>query len=275
MQFKPKQPDRYNDRRDFQTIDNWVASVDNYFALTEAEPPAIYHYLNTIFIDDAATWFRFNYRNLDPAIVTWDDVKTALLAYFVPPNHVHRLRDEWAYIRQTIMINDYYTRLTQLAMQLGGITELIFLDKFIRGFKPKTRTEIELHDPQTLAEAVRLADHFDTIVYRQSYVAPQQSYQEDNRGEPMQLDALRLIHDEIADPLQIDALKIKAQSPKLKKLINEERAHLRSTNACFRCRKQGHIARECPSKTNAKPENLDRQSTRVSLLADDPPKWHP
>lgn len=71
---------------------------------------------------------------------------------------MRRLRDEWAYTRQTTSVTDYYTRLTQLAMQLGGVDEPNFLDKFIQGLKPKTKAEVELHDPQTLAEAVRLAD---------------------------------------------------------------------------------------------------------------------
>ena len=285
MQLKPKQPDTYDGKRDFQTIDNWIASVDSYFALTKAEPPEIYHYLNTVFTGNAATWYRFHHRNLDPATVTWNSVKTALLAYFIPPNHTRRLRDEWAYTRQTTTVNEYYTRLAQLTMQLGDITEPIFLDKFIRGLKPKTKTEVELHDPQTLAEAVRLADRYDTIVYRQPHFVPrpqqsypedtrnepmrpsfvpqqsrgqpmspsfvpqqQQSYQEDTRGEPMQLDTLRMAHDDTSTPVQIGAFRIKTQP--LKKLTDEERAHLRSTNACFKCRKQGHLARDCPTKTS-------------------------
>lgn len=42
MQLKPEQPDKYNGERDFQTINNWIASVNSYFALTEAEPPVIF-----------------------------------------------------------------------------------------------------------------------------------------------------------------------------------------------------------------------------------------
>ena len=55
MQLKSKQSEKYNGARDYQTIDNWVTSVDSYFALTGAEPPAIYYYLNTVFTGDAAT----------------------------------------------------------------------------------------------------------------------------------------------------------------------------------------------------------------------------
>ena len=140
-------------------------------------------------------------------------------------------------------------------MQMGGIDEPSFLNKFIHGLKPKTRTEVKLHDPQTLTDAVRLADRYDTIVYRQSHLAspPRSSPQEDTRGEPMQLDTLHMT----SSPIQIDAFRTKTQPSKLRKLTNEERAHLHSTNACFKCRKQGHIARECPSKTSY--PNSDRQ----------------
>jgi len=252
--LKPKQPEKYNGKRDFQTIDNWVASVDSYFALTEAEPPAIYHYLNTIFTGTAATWFRFQYGRLDPSAVTWNTVKEALLLYFVPPNHSRRLRDEWAYARQTTTVNEYYALLAQLAMQIGGIDEPTFLDKFIRGLKPRTKTEVELHNPQTLAEAVRIADRFDSIVYRktqpETFKPRNPSYLEDTRGEPMQIDALRT-----QDPIQIDALK-SAGTQKLRKLTEEERTHLRSIRACYKCRQPGHMARDCPTKNS---ENSTRQ----------------
>ena len=66
LQLKPKQPEKYNGKRDFQVIDNWITSVDSYFALTHAEAPDIYHYLNTILTGEAAAWFRFIYRNVDP-----------------------------------------------------------------------------------------------------------------------------------------------------------------------------------------------------------------
>ena len=55
MHLKSKQPEKYDGSRDFQKIDNWIASMDSYFAITEAQPSLIYHYLNTIFINEAAT----------------------------------------------------------------------------------------------------------------------------------------------------------------------------------------------------------------------------
>jgi hypothetical protein len=57
MQLKPKQLDKYDGKRDFQTIYNWIASVGSYFALTESKPTAIHHHLNTVFTGNATTSF--------------------------------------------------------------------------------------------------------------------------------------------------------------------------------------------------------------------------
>ena len=254
--LKPKQPEKFSGSRDQQAVISWITSVDSYFSLTNAEPPNVYHYLNTILAGEAAIWFRFHYRNPVPDTITWDDVKTSLKAYFVQPNHERRLRDDWAYLRQTTTVADFYSRLTQLAMQLDLVDEEQLLDKFIRGLKPKTKTEVELRDPTNLLDACKIADRFDTIVYRrQPLFMPQYStsstYVEDNRGEPMDIvvDSFRPARrSSIANKAQIDAFKAKAQPGPLKKLSDEERTYLRSINACFKCRKRGHMARECPSK---------------------------
>jgi len=268
MQLKPKQPEKYNGSRDFQKIDNWVASMDSYFAITEAQPPYIFHYLNTVFTDEAATWFRYSYGKQDPAEVTWQHVKDALLAYFVRPNHTRRLRDQWAEARQIGSVTEYHIYLARLAMQLGmgKDNEEEFLDKFIRGLKPNTRTELEFRDPKTIEEAVKWADTFDARYYRKKdnhrHYGPFSSgsnYQDDNRGEPMQLDVLQTSPHDNPASIQIDALKAKTTPAKLTKLTDKERTHLRSLGACFRCRKQGHMARECPSKINSNSGNYKRQ----------------
>jgi len=224
--------------------------MDSYFAITGAEPPLIYHYLNTIFIDEAATWYRYRFGKTEPSSLTWAVVRAELLAYFVKPNHMRRLRDQWAEARQTGTVTEYHTYLARLAMQIPNIGDEEFLDKFIRGLKPNTRTELEFRDPKTIVEAVKWADTFDARYYRKK--DNQQRYygsfgtstlrnHEDNRGEPM----------------QIDVLKTKPRSSKLTKLTDQEREHLRNIGACFRCRKQGHRANKCPTNENS--ENSKRQ----------------
>ena len=242
--------------------------MDSYFAITDAQPPLIYHYLNTIFTDEAATWFHYNFNKTDPSNVTWAAVKTPLLEYFVQPNHLRRLRDQWADARQTGTVTEFHTYLARIAMQLANINEDEFLHKFIRGLKSNTRTELEFRDPKTITDAVKWADTFDSRDSRyyqkknnQHYYgsfSPSSTYQHDNRGEPMQIDLLRTNSDKTLTPIRIDTFKTKSQLS-LGKLSDKERIHLRTIGACFKCRKQGHMACECPSKTYNNSKNMKRQ----------------
>jgi hypothetical protein len=237
---KPTRPTRYSGVKDYTTIENWIASVNSYFALTNAKPPHVYHYLNTNFTDEAAIWFRYHYREDQATTLTWEEVRTALRSFFTPPNKDRRLHDEWAQLRQTTTFAEYVGSFYKLGMQLPLMEPTHLLDKFLRGLKPKTRMELELKDPQTLAEAIRLADRFDSIVYRKTVPlapsTPSHSHEYENGGEPMQIDAMRTKTPSTPRTLT------------LKKLTAEERTYLRSIGACFRCRKTGHVSRECPSK---------------------------
>jgi hypothetical protein len=163
--LKPNRPARYSGIKDYTTIENWITSVNSYFALTGAKPPHIYHYLNTLFTDEAAIWFRYHYRESQATTLTWEEVRTAIRNFFTPPNKDRRLHDEWPQLRQTTTVAEYVGRFYKLGMQLPPMEPMHLLDKFLRGLKPKTRMELELKDPQTLAEAISLADRFDSIVY--------------------------------------------------------------------------------------------------------------
>jgi hypothetical protein len=242
--LKPTKPSRYSGVKDYTTIENWIASVDSYFALTGAKAPHVYHYLNTNFTEEASIWFRYHYREDRAATLTWEEVRTALRNFFTPPNKDRRLHDEWAQLRQTTTVAEYVGHFYKLSMQLAPMEPAHLLDKFLRGLKPKTRMELELKNPQTLEEAICLSDRFDSIVYRKTVsltpLAP--SYSRSNEyesgGEPMQLDALRTKPTTSPTP----------KTPAFKKLTEEERTHLRNIGACFKCRQTGHFARECSAE---------------------------
>jgi hypothetical protein len=60
-------------------------------------------------------------------------------------------------------------------------------------------------------------------------------------------------------PMDVDATNV---TTPFKKLTDEERAQYRAEGRCFRCRTQGHMARNCPKNTNT--QNVsNRQNTNT------------
>jgi hypothetical protein len=49
-----------------------------------------------------------------------------------------------------------------------------------------------------------------------------------------------------------------------KKLTDDERAQYRAEGRCFRCRTQGHMARNCPKNTNRNPTVRTNDSTTTA-----------
>src|SRR6201985_1989072 len=51
------------------------------------------------------------------------------------------------------------------------------------------------------------------------------------------------------DAMDVDVAETQAEANGMfKKLLNEERKQLQAKGRCFRCKKQGHMSRDCPLK---------------------------
>ena len=70
-------------------------------------------------------------------------------------------------------------------------------------------------------------------------------------------------------PMEVD--NVMGQS-NFKKLTPEERAQLAKEGRCFRCRLQGHMARDCPKNSNRNPNSNARETTTENKTNDSPPK---
>ena len=70
-------------------------------------------------------------------------------------------------------------------------------------------------------------------------------------------------------PMEVD--NVTGQS-NFKKLTPEERAQLAKEGRCFRCRLQGHMARDCPKNSNRNPNSNARETTTENKTDSPPPK---
>jgi hypothetical protein len=71
-------------------------------------------------------------------------------------------------------------------------------------------------------------------------------------------------------PMDVDAANI---TTPFKKLTDEERAQYRAEGRCFRCRTQGHMARNCPKNANA--QNVSGQRNTNAREASVVPPTNP
>lgn len=275
---KPIIPSKYSGNRNIAIIDSWISSVNAYFFLSNAQPPYIYYSLVTLLEGEAGVWFRFNYPESIAATLTWETVRHALRLYFTPVNYIRQLQDRYTTLRQSTSVNDYTMQFSEIVMQLAAnhilIPDSMLIHQYIHGLKPATRLQVEIENPSSLPEAMRIAGTYDTIRFAKKTMASRYettsrspfypSRYDDNRGEPMQLDNLELENSEDSN-LEINAMKPKfSANKKLNKLTIEERQHLRRLGACFKCRQPGHMVRECPTNmesavTSNNSKNIGRQ----------------
>jgi len=277
--IKPIVPSKYSGNRNIAIIDSWISSVNAYFFLSNAQPPYIYYSLISLLEGEAGVWFRFNYPESLASTLTWETVRHALRLYFIPVNYIRQLQDHYTTLRQVSSVNEYTTQFSETVMQLAAnqimIPDSMLIHQYIHGLKPATRLQVEIENPQSLTEAMRIAGTYDTIRFTRKTISPRyettsrspfySSRYNDTRGEPMQLDNLQLDDSENKN-LEMNLFNSKSSKniKKLNKLTIEERQHLRKLGACFKCRQPGHMVRECPTNltsagTSISSKNLNRQ----------------
>ena len=86
------------------------------------------------------------------------------------------------------------------------------LHKFVKGLKPAVQKEVELRDPKTWEEAVRMAERADAVFYRFG-------------GE---------------------SKSSKTEQPKKVNVNNIQAKGSSSRVICWNCEKPGHLKRNCP-----------------------------
>jgi hypothetical protein len=291
MPFKPPKPPQYKGEKDNTIIENWILSVDNFIScFTSALTPVqVYTTVYSATQGPAALWFRTQYPGESAGNFDWTIAKAALRAYFQPINFRDNLIRQYHGARQTSDVTSYAFQFRDLVKQLKdqGMTvdDTMATVQFIDGLKPRTKNEIKIRAPANLLEAISMATRYDTLAFASPTVIGHYEYI-DNRGEPMQLDELNPENPDTPDTIAAAPLRVypstytrkpgpqgtplaAANVPRMK-LTEKEREEARRRGECFKCRKFGHLARDCPEKTltpkttaspssSPVPKNEDRQ----------------
>ena len=230
--FKPKRPPAFKGNQDGPKIQEWLLQAEVYLRAMgiENQESCVFHICS--FLEaDAAVWWRHYYTQMELGLVvkptTWLDMKVLLSQQFQVFNHITEVRDRYYGLRQSGSVSTYITRFRALVVELPNEPEDSKIYNFLKGLKPEIQARTRTHKPQTLAQAMDIADEADRAqTHAHKHGVSYRQIPRPNGGgagpQPMQLGAI-------------------SPSP-------ADLQQLRQRNACFYCRKQGHQARNCHKK---------------------------
>ncbi|KAJ2316725.1 hypothetical protein GGI00_006944 [Coemansia sp. RSA 2681] len=174
-----------------------------------------------------------------------------LIIRFTNATMLDRLSAELDALRQTGLIADYANRFQVLVARLHLPDNAELRRKFIRGLKTNGRVQLAMHDPETLVECIRMATRFELAFAgalqqsssRSSASNSRSTFRAHREDNAMDVDAMFTDQADNDDP-EVNAIRVKSSR-------EEERDQCRQRGLCFKCKKHGHRAFECPERLNA------------------------
>lgn len=252
---KPSKPETYDGRRDPEI---WLYGVELYYAASSI----VSEYTKIAFADALLRGDALIWRRTTDSPATWEEWKALLISAFQPVNPTETARDLLARLRQTTSVSVFAAIFRATILRIPHITDDEKKDRFIRGLKPKIMHDVKMRAPDSFDEAVRLAVRLDSLdIWRPSNPRDHGRTGNSNpsRPEPMDLDVHAVTSTPAALHPYVNAI-IKSRPgtptafnsrPPRKPLTDREREDFRKKGICFKCRRSGHMARECPENLNS------------------------
>ena len=275
---KAAPPANFFGKKDGESIESWLFSLEQYFDMKGLrEEGRKVQYAGSLLRGPALVWFRTMCSTPEHLefIKVWSTFCSELKANFRPSNLIKLARDRLAYMRQSgPSVREYIREFRTVCLDIPSMSADEKLDRFTRGLKSHIRREVELKEPTTFDEAVKLAEKLDSAQRSSSSSYQQQSgysgrtsgrYSDrhDSDGPaPMDLNA---VHTHRPPPQHRQGQRMghnRSQSPgrpQFTRLTPELRAKLMAEGKCLYCREAGHFIDNCPKRSG--PGNGRRPAT--------------
>lgn len=252
--YKAPKPQLFHGGRDALATRDWLEQLERYCKRTTLPPTewtsaAIDHLRGT-----ALTWFRMSHlRETTP----WDAFKTEFTKEFKPSDHEHSILMELRDLKQASVkeISAYINRFRDLALQLDNPADDMLREYFIAGLVEKTQIQVQIANPDTWQEAVKVAERINGV-YARALAKSKPTYMTTPTpnqsalppAEPMDVDSMRVLLANLASLTNAGTTVAnfrRHNKGRLPKLDKKEKERCLRLGLCFRCRKKGHMAEGC------------------------------
>lgn len=228
-------------------VRTWLYQIEQYFRLwpTMTDGDKINHAV-TLLRSHAMNWWQqmqsLARMGTVEEVCTFEQFKTAIEAQFGGFETTERARDLLASLRQVSSVENYVRRFREALLLLGdgNYLDADMRHRFVLGLKPWIQRVVRIEAPETLREAMELAERIGRVRVTGLDYGPSGSGNSAPRTVP-------------PVPMEVDAITASSPNPSgRKKLTDREREYLRKNNGCFYCRKinAGHDSRNCPEKAS-------------------------
>jgi hypothetical protein len=248
--LKPVRPDIF-DGSSTLSVETWIFQLQQYFDLVgvvNQEQRALF--ASSLLRGHASVWWRLQVTSATP-ITTWDAFQAGIIAQFRRIDPQRQARQSLSKLKQASTVEDYTIKFRQLMLDIGNtMSDLDKIQHYKQGLKLTIRRELEIRNPETLADCIMMAERIDAI--DSSYLSPASASQPATRvPDPMDIDVL-----DSSKPRFRSQERNTNGGGQIKQRFQRQWTTQASQNTrrggseirCFECNGQGHLGRECPTR---------------------------
>ncbi len=209
---------------------DWLFSVQSYFNLKDIPHNKKVAFAAMYLDGIALTWWKSLYlRSNQPT--TWKEFQQEISAKFRCLDKEMMARKKLRNIKQGFSVEQYIAEFTNLTLQISDLSEPEACDHFKEGLKPHIQAQLlQQNVPNDLPLIQQVAHREDILAFNMAKLT---GHQESNHHNPS-----RRHH-----------FKKPEERRGVHAMENKNHRRDKKDISCYNCQKQGHMAKDCHSKT--------------------------